>query len=610
MSRLLQKPDFMKSAAEILAPFSEDEIGEIVACTNLTPQAIMRAHYWFEEYYAEQLRRRRWDYPIGVNNIDGRQLEKLLKVHEVPEDDEPEPATPTAEEEQEDSPLTPKMPAAKPVKPAVVYKVYGCLGQLWDPEREYRRGELTAFEGEPYCCTTSKSEVGMPPPNDLYTVGRHNTSSGSWRLDPLSRTLRAPLICNLPPLRFNPFAGRLCAVFSERDDGQLTFQEFVDLVSYTARVTPRADKLKLLFNLYDEDADGFLTPPDLLQTLYNVLAGGYPWDDELNKQKEADEEGLKRDNHALTNFAKFLQRVKSEIDGGHMVDDARDPCDDPEIRAMVSSWIRSTIAVKAAKLLDASAQYRFERDMKRELSSYLNEVMRQMARSSLVRQCTEAATICKLPDGLALAGMEREVTEFIKSELVPYVANESRDSLVLEFLGDHMQDQEKSDEVGNSIYEQACFEIKRLLMKACAELDMEQIITQLPPMPAEGDSPRDDPPDAEWKLEFEAFVKKMRAALRPDKTPQELHSESWKKVTQHFLKATESEEMTLGGGAAHPNYNIEVVISRMLSEMDPAITVADQQKDGWDKVGRVSFQEFARATQTIPDIETKLTISW
>ena len=64
--------------------------------------------------------------------------------------------------------------------------------------------------------------------------------------------------------------------------------------------------------------------------------------------------------------------------------------------------------------------------------------------------------------------MEREVTEFIKSELVPYVANESRDSLVLEFLGDHMQDQEKSDEVGNSIYEQACFEIKRLLMKVCS----------------------------------------------------------------------------------------------------------------------------------------------
>ena len=55
---------------------------------------------------------------------------------------------------------------------------------------------------------------------------------------------------------------------------------------------------------------------------------------------------------------------------------------------------------------------------------------------------------------------------------------------------------------------------------------------------------------------------------------------------------------------------VQVVISRMLSEMDPAITVADQQKDGWDKVGRVSFQEFARATQTIPDIETKLTISW
>ena len=141
-------------------------------------------------------------------------------------------------------------------------------------------------------------------------------------------------------------------MFSERDDGRLTFQEFVDLVSYTARVTPRADKLKLLFNLYDEvktppapaagqeytceseglcphchamglscgitmlctvdhcgwqDADGFLTPPDMLQTLYNVLAGGYPWEEELNKQKEADKEGLKRDNDALTNFAKFLQ---------------------------------------------------------------------------------------------------------------------------------------------------------------------------------------------------------------------------------------------------------------------------------------------------------------
>ena len=67
--------------------------------------------------------------------------------------------------------------------------------------------------------------------------------------------------------------------------------------------------------------------------------------------------------------------------------------------------------------------------------------------------------------------MEREVTEFIKSELVPYVANESRDTLILEFLNVYMEDQEAADEVGSGIssaYEQACFEIKRLLLKVCS----------------------------------------------------------------------------------------------------------------------------------------------
>ena len=74
-------------------------------------------------------------------------------------------------------------------------------------------------------------------------------------------------VCSLPEFANNPFAPRLCQIFSANGTGNLDFDEFLDLFHV---LSPKAEKdVKVLtaFRVYDFDADGYLNEEDITKLI-------------------------------------------------------------------------------------------------------------------------------------------------------------------------------------------------------------------------------------------------------------------------------------------------------------------------------------------------------
>ncbi|XP_070543565.1 calcium and integrin-binding family member 2-like [Ptychodera flava] len=71
----------------------------------------------------------------------------------------------------------------------------------------------------------------------------------------------------MPELRENPFRRRICEIFSEEGDGNLTFDDFLDMMSVFSDSASSELKTFYAFHIYDFDNDKFLGQYDLIQTL-------------------------------------------------------------------------------------------------------------------------------------------------------------------------------------------------------------------------------------------------------------------------------------------------------------------------------------------------------
>ncbi|KAL1380213.1 hypothetical protein pipiens_003610 [Culex pipiens pipiens] len=71
----------------------------------------------------------------------------------------------------------------------------------------------------------------------------------------------------MPELVENPFKGRICEAFSRQGDGNLTFEDFLDLLSVFSEQAPRDIKVFYAFKIYDYDKDGFIGQSDLLSVI-------------------------------------------------------------------------------------------------------------------------------------------------------------------------------------------------------------------------------------------------------------------------------------------------------------------------------------------------------
>lgn len=57
-------------------------------------------------------------------------------------------------------------------------------------------------------------------------------------------------ILQYPELRVNPFGDRICKVFSSSQDGDCTFEDFLDMMSVFSDAAPKAVKAEHAFRIF------------------------------------------------------------------------------------------------------------------------------------------------------------------------------------------------------------------------------------------------------------------------------------------------------------------------------------------------------------------------
>lgn len=79
--------------------------------------------------------------------------------------------------------------------------------------------------------------------------------------------LPASLVVKIPELQNNPFADRMCDVFSSKKDGLLSFEDFLDMMDVFSGYSSVEKKAHYAFKIYDFDEDGYLSPEDISQVI-------------------------------------------------------------------------------------------------------------------------------------------------------------------------------------------------------------------------------------------------------------------------------------------------------------------------------------------------------
>lgn len=67
-----------------------------------------------------------------------------------------------------------------------------------------------------------------------------------------NRNAKLPMskILQYPELRVNPFGDRICKVFSSSQDGDCTFEDFLDMMSVFSDAAPKAVKAEHAFRIF------------------------------------------------------------------------------------------------------------------------------------------------------------------------------------------------------------------------------------------------------------------------------------------------------------------------------------------------------------------------
>jgi len=80
-------------------------------------------------------------------------------------------------------------------------------------------------------------------------------------------------IYELEELKFSPFKDRICQIFSEDQSGDMTFGDFLDMLSVMSQNATAEIKAAYAFKIYDFNNDGALDRTDI-EDLVNRVTGG------------------------------------------------------------------------------------------------------------------------------------------------------------------------------------------------------------------------------------------------------------------------------------------------------------------------------------------------
>ncbi|KAG7473398.1 hypothetical protein MATL_G00095300 [Megalops atlanticus] len=121
------------------------------------------------------------------------------------------------------------------------------------------------------------------------------------------------LIVNMPELKENPFRNRIVESFSEDGQGNLSFNDFVDMFSVLSEMAPRELKAIYAFKIYDFNTDNFICKEDLEKTL-NKLTREELTPEEVNLVCEKAIEEADLDGDSKLSFADFENMISRAPD--------------------------------------------------------------------------------------------------------------------------------------------------------------------------------------------------------------------------------------------------------------------------------------------------------
>ncbi|XP_002155581.1 calcium and integrin-binding protein 1 [Hydra vulgaris] len=122
-------------------------------------------------------------------------------------------------------------------------------------------------------------------------------------------------ILNLPELKVNPFQDRICRVFSSTPEtGDMTFDDFLDMMSVFSENAPKSVKVEYAFRIYDFNEDDFLCRSDVCQIISKLCGEQKLTEDNINAivKKIMAEADLDDDNRL--SFAEFEHVISKAPD--------------------------------------------------------------------------------------------------------------------------------------------------------------------------------------------------------------------------------------------------------------------------------------------------------
>lgn len=119
------------------------------------------------------------------------------------------------------------------------------------------------------------------------------------------------IIKRMPEFQNNPFAERICDIFSSQSDQCWSFEDFLDMVSVFSPSAPADKKAEYAFNIYDFDGDGLLSEKDLLILMSLLKGNNYMDRPEMEEviDKVMAEADIDQDGHlSLSEFKHILMK--------------------------------------------------------------------------------------------------------------------------------------------------------------------------------------------------------------------------------------------------------------------------------------------------------------
>jgi len=125
-------------------------------------------------------------------------------------------------------------------------------------------------------------------------------------------------VCEQAELKNNPFATRLCEIFTslEKDDkdfGDLKFDEFVDLYNVMSPRASKEVKMQTAFRLYDFDHDGYLKAIDIA-TLVDLISTDKKGKNLLDTKGETPAKGAGGKDELVGPKKEIVERVMRDCD--------------------------------------------------------------------------------------------------------------------------------------------------------------------------------------------------------------------------------------------------------------------------------------------------------